>query len=114
MSDEPKRLQDDRRIVTLEKDSTRLQGAVFGNGDVGMGERLRRLEKSQEAYSKAVGTLQESVDGLRSSLDAMQSTLDKQTGGWRVARIMSGVGVPLVTGLLIWIAIQLLTLTAGP
>ena len=124
MSDEPKHLQDDKRIVILEKDSTRLQGVVFGNGDVGMGERLRHVEAAQETYERlrredkedatnAVGTLQEGMNRLRASLDAMRSTLDEQTGGWRVARIMGGVGVPLIVGLLIWIVQKLFTLTGG-
>ena len=60
-----------------------------------------------------MGTLQEGINRLRSSLDGMRSGLDQQAGGWRVARVMSGVGVPLIVGLLVWIAIQLLTLTGG-
>ena len=115
----------DTRLVKLEADSTRLEAAVFGNGDVGMDERLRHVEAAQETYERlrredkedatsAVGTLQEGMNRLRASLDAMRSTLDEQTGGWRVARIMGGVGVPLILGLLLFIAQRLLTLTAGP
>jgi len=125
MDSEFTRRQDDKRIIELERKAALLHGTIFGNGDVGMAERVRQLEAAQEAYeqlrkddkadtSRAMGTLQEGINRLRSSLDDMRSGLDQQAGGWRVARVMSGVGVPLVTGLLIWIAIQLLTLTAGP
>ena len=124
MDSEFTRRQDDKRLIELERKAALLHGTIFGNGDVGMAERVRHLEAAQEAYeqlrkddkadtSRAMGTLQEGINRLRSSLDDMRSKLDQQAGGWRVARVMSGVGVPLVTGLLIWIAIQLLTLTGG-
>ena len=125
MDSEFTRRQDDKRIIELERQAALLHGTIFGNGRVGMDERLRHVEAAQEANeqlrkddkedtSRAMGTLQEGINRLRSSLDDMRSKLDQQAGGWRVARVISGVGVPLVTGLLIWIAIQLLTLTAGP
>jgi len=124
MDSEFTRRQDDKRIIELERMAAILHGAVFGNGDVGIGERLRHVEAAQETYerlrredkadtSRAMGTLQGGMNRLRASLDAMRSTLDEQTGGWRVARIMGGVGVPLIIGLLIWIVQKLFTLTGG-
>jgi len=125
MSDEPKRLQDDTRIVTLEERTDALHDTLHGNGSVGIDERLSNVEVAQRVNEdrrgedkadsdKALEQLHASTERIRGSLDTMNSKLDMAVGGWKVFRGIAGWGAPFVLALLVWIVRQLFTLTGGP
>lgn len=93
-----------RRLLTLEESKARVESAIFGNGKVGMDERLRRLEEAQERHEAA--RLLDARD-IHAQLNEVQRILAEQAGGWLVARRFASIIFPIIIGLLSWIAVQL-------
>jgi hypothetical protein len=101
----------EERLKRLETAQKRVVEAVFGNGHAGMDERLRRLEEAQARNEKArvidAEHIYERLEQLQTQVTDLVGTLREQAGGWQVAKIGAGFGIPLILGLLSFIAYRL-------
>jgi hypothetical protein len=75
-----------------------------------MDERLRHVEEAQSRYEKArvadrdrTDTAMRKVEGRLSGIEAAQN---RSAGGWRIAAIFAGFGVPIIISFLAYIARQ--------
>ncbi len=87
----------------------KIEHTLYGNGELGMDERLRKVEHDQEVNERARRTDREAGDEAMSAvydrLGSMERKLNESAGGWRVAKIMAGFLVPVMLTFLTYIAV---------
>lgn len=83
----------EHRLEQLEHDNERIVHVLFGNGQIGIDERVRHIEKVQA----------ENVESLRrveSYVLDMQLKANRALGGWTAIKWMLGVGLPALIAVL--------------
>jgi hypothetical protein len=120
-----------RRLHALETEVERVDHTLFGNGDVGMDERLRHVESQQERYETArredkdemqaaisrvyerIGRMDHRFERMEQNDADIKRRLDESAGGWKIVGMFAKYGIPLIIGLLGWIGTQLMRMGAS-